>query len=264
MYALVSPQMPTEAEIIANPSLGKLNSDNPYLRSSDTSLLSQVLVAKMGVPAVLSDLKDRGLGTEYTVAQANSFGSGMLLKITASGNGPEQAEATAARLGAHFTRILHDSQTISGADKRYLFTAMQIDGPGPAEEVFSSRLRLMIMTGVGGMIVLFGTLSIARSVELSRERRKLLSASAEKKGHRGILFSTDGLKNETAGDSLRDAAEAPQLAPGNALRSENEHTESGSKMNDSASRYSEPLVHPEPHETESESGSLELHYKNPV
>jgi hypothetical protein len=175
MYALVTPKVPTATEIEEDPSLGRLNSDNPYLRSSDNSLLSQVLVAKMGTPEIGAALQASGLGTEYRVAQASTFGSGMLLQITASGDTPEIAVATANKLGEEFVTVLRDAQTINGADERFLFSALQVDGPGPAKEVVSSRLRAVIMTGVGGLVGLFGLVSVARSWEIARDRKRSLA-----------------------------------------------------------------------------------------
>ncbi len=98
----------------------------------------------------MEDLKERGLGTEYTVAQASTFGSGMLLKVSASGTSPKQAVDTAVALGNRLTATLHDVQKINGADETYLFSALPVDGPGQAEEMFSSRLRTLIIVAVGG------------------------------------------------------------------------------------------------------------------
>ena len=178
-YALITPKVPTAVELEASPQLAKVNADNPYLRSPDSTLLSQVLITKLGAQETLESLQDQGLGTEYTVAQASSFGSGMLLELSASGTSPEQAVDTAVALGNRLTSTLRDVQKINGADESYLFSALPVDGPGQAEEIFSSRLRTLIIVAVAGALLVFGAVSIARSLELAAARRQIKDKPAK-------------------------------------------------------------------------------------
>ena len=181
-YALITPKVPTAMELETSPQLAKLNGDNPYLRSPDSTLLSQVLITKLGARETAENLVDQGLGTEYTVAQASSFGSGMLLEVSASGETPQQAVDTAVALGKRLTTTLHDVQKINGADESYLFSALAVDGPGQAEEMFSSRLRTLIIVGVGGVVLVFGAVSIARSLELAGAGRRAKERPARRAG----------------------------------------------------------------------------------
>ncbi|MCY1239548.1 hypothetical protein D9M72_523450 [compost metagenome] len=181
-YALITPKVPTAIELETNPQLAKVNGDNPYLRSPDSTLLSQVLMTKLGAQETMKSLQERGLGTEYTVAQASSFGSGMLLEVSASGTSPQQAVDTAVALGDRLTTTLHDVQKINGADESYLFSALPVDGPGQAEEMFSSRLRTLIIVAVGGVVLVFGAVSIARSLELSSASRRTKEKPARHAG----------------------------------------------------------------------------------
>ena len=181
-YALITPKVPTAVELENSPQLAKINGDNPYLRSSDNTLLSQVLITKLGAEETVEDLQERGLGTEYTVAQASTFGSGMLLKVSASGTSPKQAVDTAVALGNRLTATLRDVQTINGADETYLFSALPVDGPGQAEEMFSSRLRTLIIVAVGGMVLVFGAVSIARSLEMAGVGRRATEKPARRAG----------------------------------------------------------------------------------
>lgn len=171
-YALITPKVPTAMELETSPQLAKMNGDNPYLRSPDNTLLSQVLITKLGAQETAEALQEQGLGTEYTVAQASTFGSGMLLEVSASGASPQQAVDTAVALGKRLTTTLHDIQKINGADESYLFSALAVDGPGQAEEIFSSRLRTLIIVAVGGAVLVFGAVSIARSLELASAGRR--------------------------------------------------------------------------------------------
>ncbi|MGO4230585.1 Wzz/FepE/Etk N-terminal domain-containing protein [Arthrobacter sp. YAF34] len=178
-YALLTPKTPTTEELQANPKLAALNSDNPYLRSADNTLLAQVIITKLGSQDVGEQLKKQGLGVEYSVGQSSSSSSGMMLQLSASGTSPTQAVDTALALGKRLTTTLHDVQTINGADNLYLFSALPVDGPGQAKEMFSSRLRTLIIVAVGGALLVFGSVSVARSLELGRERRRAESRPAQ-------------------------------------------------------------------------------------
>jgi hypothetical protein len=178
-YALLSPKTPTEAELRAQPELAAVNGDNPYLRSGDRALLAQVLITKLGAQETAEQLASLGLGAEYTVAQSLSSGSGMLLEISASGKSPAQAVDTATELGERLNTTLREVQTINGADDSYLYSALTIDGPGQASEIFSSRLRTLIIVAVAGALLLFVSVSVARSVELARARRPVVEKPAK-------------------------------------------------------------------------------------
>ncbi|WP_051628921.1 hypothetical protein [Arthrobacter sp. UNC362MFTsu5.1] len=181
-YALITPKVPTALELETSPQLAKINGDNPYLRSPDSTLLSQVLITKLGAQETVKSLQEQGLGTEYSVSRASSLGSGMLLELSASGTSPEQAVDTAVALGNRLTSTLHDVQKINGADESYLFSALPVDGPGQAEEMFSSRLRTLIIVGVGGVVLVFGAVSIARSLELASAGRRTKEKPAKHAG----------------------------------------------------------------------------------
>ena len=86
---------------------------------------------------------------------------------------------TATELGKRLNTTLRDVQTINGADDSYLYSALAIDGPGQASEIFSSRLRTLIIVAVAGALLLFVSVSVARSVELARARRPVVEKPAK-------------------------------------------------------------------------------------
>lgn len=181
-YALIAPKLPSDFELQQNPQLAAINGDNPYLRSPDRTLLAQVLITKLAAQDTADQMKRDGLGAEYTVAQSSSSSSGMLLQLSASGATPSQAVDTAAALGKRLNTTLHEVQTIDGAGESYLFTALAVDGPGHAKEIFSSRLRTLIIVAVGGALLVFGAVSVAQSLELARARRPEAEKAAKHAG----------------------------------------------------------------------------------
>lgn len=168
-YALAAPDVPSEYQLEQNKDLAKLNADNPYLRTGDSSLLSQVVISKLSDPEVAEGLEASGLGTEFTIAPVQNLGMG-LVQITASAPSEEIAVRTAQELGNQFTSIVESTQEVNNADSTYLYTAIPVRGPGPAQELYSSRLRSLIMVGIAGAILLFGVVSVAQSLSLRRER----------------------------------------------------------------------------------------------
>ncbi|MCU1566017.1 MAG: hypothetical protein JWQ56_954 [Pseudarthrobacter sp.] len=172
VYVLVTPRLPTVEEMRTDAALAAANSDNPYLRSADSSLITQVMATKLSSTDVVDSLKASGLSPDYTVTLPATTGAGQLIRMEATGSSPQLAITTAEALGQHLTAKLRDAQKVNGANDRYLFTALQIDPPSKATEQFSSRLRSMIVVLIGGVILLFGAVSIARMLESSRAARK--------------------------------------------------------------------------------------------
>lgn len=168
-FALVNPLVPTEQQILKDPSLGLLNSNNPYLRSSDNTLIAQVLTTRLNAPEVAKALEIKGFSTEYTVERAGSFGTGLLVQLTAIGSTPEQATGTVQTLGEFLVLELKSMQEINGADQRFLFTALAVTSGDEATEQFSSRLRSVIMVGAGGVVLLFASVSAAQALDRQRE-----------------------------------------------------------------------------------------------
>lgn len=168
-FAMVNPQVPTETELLEHPELAELNSDNPYLRSSDPALISDVLITRLSDRSMMESLEDAGLSPDYTVARSAN-GNGFVIDIVGVATAPEDAVATTRALGDVLVSELRAIQTVNGADDTYLFTALAISSPDRAEEQFSSRLRSVILVALGGGVLLFGAISLARSLEMSGSR----------------------------------------------------------------------------------------------
>jgi hypothetical protein len=168
-YALVNPAAPTSAELETSAELRRLNDDNPYLRSADPSLVTNVLVTRLRAAPVADLLEAAGLGTDYTIAPGMG---GFIVDITGTGSSPEQSLATTSALGAMLEDELFAIQTVNGADTSYLFTSLVVAPPEEATERFSSRLRAVIVVALGGAVLLFGAVSLGRGLESSRQSRR--------------------------------------------------------------------------------------------
>ncbi|KAA0977553.1 hypothetical protein FQ154_07470 [Paeniglutamicibacter gangotriensis] len=227
-YALAAPDVPSEYELEQNKDLAKLNSDNPYLRTGDSSLLSQVVIAKLSDLVVVEALEADGLGTEFTIAPIANLGMG-LVKITATANTPEIAVKTAQTLGDKFTSTIKSTQEVNSADPSYLYTALPVQGPGPAQELYSSRLRSLIMVGIAGAVLLFGLVSISQSLALRRtqndnrplasESEQLINAPSRERPGRLEMSSIGQAKNRHEPSQEQDF-DAIQVQPKNTQKYE--------------------------------------------
>lgn len=183
-YALVNPRIPTDKELAANPDLEKVTKSNPFLRSSDPGLITEVIIARLNASTISEALKAEGLSPDYTVAKGIN-GNGFLVAITGYGDSEEQALATTKALGGHLETDLSSVQKVNGADNSSLFTALSITPLNNATEQFSSRLRSVVMVFIGGIILMFGAVSAARAVETSRSRRVVTGNAKRHRGPRG-------------------------------------------------------------------------------
>ena len=71
-YVVVNPNTPSDREMQRDKRLAKLNSDNPYIRATESGLIVKVLVAKMSAQSTQLDMEAAGLSTDYTVAAISS------------------------------------------------------------------------------------------------------------------------------------------------------------------------------------------------
>lgn len=181
IHALAMPDVPSEFELEQDPGLAQLNQDNPYLRWRDTSLLTQVVVARMNSDEMAELLEARELATDFEIIAAEGAGSG-LLRIVVQSQDPDRATETVAALGLELERTLSEVQKVNQADDLYMVEALPVSGPTPAEEVFSSRLRFTLVLGAAGALTLFGAVSLAQSMARAprdRGRRRSLPAPAQ-------------------------------------------------------------------------------------
>lgn len=170
-YAMVNPEVPTTIELEANPELENLNDDNPYLRSSDPALITDVLITRLSSGWVPRTLEAAGLGTDYTVSRG-AGGNGFVIDITGIGSSEEQSIETTKALGELLVSELRTAQTVNDADETYLFTALVISSPDFAQEQFSSRLRSVIIVLLGGVVLVFAAVSLGRGIAGREPRRR--------------------------------------------------------------------------------------------
>ncbi len=174
-YALINPSPPSQADIEKKPDLGKLNSNNPYLRSSDPSLIVQVVITRLSDGSTGDQLAKEGLGSDYTVSRGVGGQNGFLIDITGIGSSPEASNVLVRKLGAYLEQDLSEIQKVNGADSAYLYTPLVVAPPDKPVEQFSSRLRSLIVVLLGGIVLMFAAVSFARALDAARMRKSEVS-----------------------------------------------------------------------------------------
>jgi hypothetical protein len=201
-YVLINPKTPTEVELAKSARLRRLNSDNPYLRSSDPSLAVSVLVSTLSSDAVARELQSAGLGPDYAVERSAS--NSMLVVVTGYARSPETSLATMQWLGQQLGDTLHSLQKVNGADDLYLVAALPVDVALEAEEKVSSRLRAVILVLVGGVILLFAVVALGQARDSRRSTAGGGTRSAAV-GARGSVLARRVAAPAVRPNSLRDA-----------------------------------------------------------
>jgi hypothetical protein len=180
-FALANPQVPTEKEIDADPSLLELNSDNPYLRSSDPNLVANVVITRLNSQETAERLEAAGLSTDYTV-NSGALGGGLVVSISAAGDTPGESLQAVKKLGDLLTTYLYEVQTVNGADDRFLFTAIVVSAPSEPTEQLSSRLRTVVIVAIAGLVLVFGAISLGTWISNVRTRASMKKARAHEAG----------------------------------------------------------------------------------
>ena len=174
-YVLINPPPPPTADEVArNPALGRINSDNPYTRFSDQSVIVSLLSSSLSNDSARQGLSKAGADPRYTVAPDVGLGySSLVVEVTGVGSTAQAAVHTAELVGAALTRELDRVQVSQGVDPRYMIKAQQVVPPDSPEQQVSSKLRPLVGLLAIGAIFLLLAVSAAEALDTLRgERRK--------------------------------------------------------------------------------------------
>jgi Chain length determinant protein len=179
-FILINPPAPPTPEDIArDPSLGRINSDNPYTRFSDQSVMIEVLASTMASESAQRALLEAGADPRYKVAPTSAFGySSPIVKVTAQGPTPEVAVRSAKLVGKALTRELEGMQQAEGVDPHYRIEAQQVETPDRAQLKASGQLRMLVGVLVLGAVLLFVVVSVADALTTLRAGRMRRTAPA--------------------------------------------------------------------------------------
>ena len=173
-YVLINPPAPpTPDQIAADPKLAQINSDNPFTRFTDQSVVVNLLASSLSNESARKALAQQGADPRYTVAPTGTFGySSLLMDITGVGATPETAMTTARLVGDALSSELDRMQASRGVADRYRIRAQRVVPADHAEQRLSGKLRTLVGVFALGAILLFVVVSAAEGLNEVRAQRR--------------------------------------------------------------------------------------------
>jgi hypothetical protein len=201
-FILINPPAPPTPEDIArDPSLGHINSENPYTRFSDQSVMREVLASTMSSESTHRELLKAGADPRYKVAPATAFGfSSPIVQVTAQGPTPEVAVGSAKLVGKLLTRELDGMQQAQGVDPHYRIKAQQVEAPDRVQLKASGQLRMLVGVLILGAVLLFLIVSVADALTKLRAERVERPAPARAAAVSGGWPNQDDLREQAPVD----------------------------------------------------------------
>jgi len=189
-YALVDPPPPpTQEQIARDPSLGKVNANNPLVDYGNLSVVGAMVSEAMETQAVERLLLADGVDPRSTAAN-DDLGNAPLIEVTGVGSTASEAVNSGMRMGQVLSSQLNAMQAHLGVSPGYRITLYALGVPNQATLKVTSELRDVAGVIIFGLILLWISVSIA----VARAERKKGSASsntspvsAAREGSDGIL-----------------------------------------------------------------------------
>jgi hypothetical protein len=192
-YALVNPPpAPTQAQIAQNPSLGKVNANNPLVSYGNLTIVAGMLTQAMGTEAVQHTLLADGIDPRSTVTLDPSS-IAPVLTVTGVGGTAAEAVNSGVRLGQSLSDELNAMQARLGVTQGYRITVYPLGLPDRASLKLSSKLRDLAAILALGVILLWVSVSIA----VARAERKNASVSPDGTADSAALRTAHGLLQAT-------------------------------------------------------------------
>ncbi len=162
------PSAPTTAQIAADPKLGKVNSNNPYVGYGNLVLVADALIETVSSPAAQSALEQQGSSSAYKVTLSSAYGAPPILEIAGEGSNPTAAIHSAQLVSEAISQDLRTMQNQYHVDPTYMITSTELVKPTNAVSSLSSKLRTLVGFFALGVIAMLVGVSIA---EARRARR---------------------------------------------------------------------------------------------
>jgi hypothetical protein len=175
------PAPPTPAQIAADPALGKINANNPYVNYGNLDLVADVVIDLVNAPVAQQALVNEGANPKYTVALENAFGNPPAIQVTGTApNGPE-AIKSAQLVAQALSQNLYRMQVNQHVNSSYMISSDEIVKPTTASVSSSGKLRTLVAVVALGIILLLVAVSVAQSLESRRRGRGAATPTAD--GH---------------------------------------------------------------------------------
>lgn len=182
-FALVyPPSPPSQAQIAADPALGKINTSNPLLGYSDPSAVTQIVISLVGTASSQKALEKAGAGTQYQIAP--SAGSSEIVDITGVANTAPGAILSATLVTKAAENALTQVQANQGVNPKYMIKSYQLATPNQAAQKLSGKLRSLVGVLGLGVLLVFIVISIAQALGTRSAKPAVASVTPGRPGVR--------------------------------------------------------------------------------
>jgi capsular polysaccharide biosynthesis protein len=189
------PGPPTAAQIAADPALGKINANNPYVNYGNLDLVADVVIDLVNAPVTQQTLVNEGANPKYTVALENAFDNPPVIQVTGTAsNGPE-AIKSAQLVAQAISQSLYQMQANQHVNSRYMISSDEIVKPTTASASSSGKLRTLVGFVALGIILLLVVVSIAQSLENRRRGRGATTPTADRRPDLSSRNFSDPMQN---------------------------------------------------------------------
>jgi hypothetical protein len=175
---IAPPAPPTNDQIIKNPALGKLRTDNPYVRFGDLNVVVDLLSQALTNNSERGALARQGADSRYTVAPSVRFGAAPIIQITGFGPTAHVAIQSATTVGQQAATMLGKLQGASGTDPSYQIKSLPLDVPDQAQLQTSGKIRTVVGVLGLGAILLFAAVSTMQGLAERKANRPPKPAAA--------------------------------------------------------------------------------------
>jgi capsular polysaccharide biosynthesis protein len=216
---MVPPSPPTAGQIAADPALGKINSNNPYINYGDLSVIADTLIDVVTDPANEQVLVAQGADPRYELTLSTDYGNPPIIDITGIGRTPAIAIRSAQLVTKTAQQDLVTLQSSQGVNSLYMIKGTQLVTPAQASQSVSSKLRTLIAVLAIGILVLFVGVSLVEAVEKRRSQKARRAAanarSSPEEQPRGPIMSRYRTRGpgwapaESASARIDDRADEP-------------------------------------------------------
>lgn len=174
-YILIAPpSAPTAEQIAAQPALGKIQADNPYVRYGDLTVVVDILAQDLSTDAVKNELASEGADNRYTVAASPTASpDAPILQVTATADTSAEAIKSADIVGKALIAQLQTMQANEHVNATYWITPQELGSPNPPQMQVSGKLRSLVAVLVIGLILLFVSVSTAKAFAERRLRNRI-------------------------------------------------------------------------------------------
>ena len=164
------PAPPTAAQIVADPSLARVNTYNPLASLGNPVLIADVLIQVVTSPTTKNALAREGADPGYQVALDVSLETPPAIDITGVGANAQSATQSAQLVADAVSQDLLKMQVSQHVNSNYMMSSVEYVYPTSTTSTTSGKLRSAIAVVAVGFIFLLLVVSVSQSIEQRKKR----------------------------------------------------------------------------------------------